>query len=28
MIEDLLAALIGLALLIYLGFALAHPERF
>ncbi|WP_366521490.1 potassium-transporting ATPase subunit F [Micropruina sp.] len=28
MIEDLLAALLGLALLIYLGFALAHPERF
>ncbi|MFT4226623.1 potassium-transporting ATPase subunit F [Micropruina sp.] len=27
-IEDLVAALLGLALLIYLGFALAHPERF
>jgi K+-transporting ATPase KdpF subunit len=27
-IEDLLAALIGLALLIYLAYALARPERF
>jgi K+-transporting ATPase KdpF subunit len=26
--EDLLAALIGLALLVYLGYALARPERF
>jgi len=27
-IENLTAALIGLGLLIYLGFALSHPERF
>jgi K+-transporting ATPase KdpF subunit len=27
-IEDLLAALLGLALLIYLAYALANPERF
>jgi len=27
-IEDLLAALIGFALLIYLAYALARPERF
>ena len=27
-IEDLLAAVIGLALLAYLGYALARPERF
>jgi K+-transporting ATPase KdpF subunit len=27
-IEDLLAALIGLALLVYLAYALARPERF
>ncbi|MFT4296378.1 MAG: potassium-transporting ATPase subunit F [Micropruina sp.] len=27
-IEDLVAAVIGLALIVYLGFALAHPERF
>jgi K+-transporting ATPase KdpF subunit len=27
-IEDLLAALIGLALLVYLSYALARPERF
>ncbi|MGV8908103.1 MAG: K(+)-transporting ATPase subunit F [Propionicimonas sp.] len=28
MIEDLLAAVIGLALLVYLAYALARPERF
>jgi len=27
-IEDLLAALIGLALIVYLAYALARPERF
>jgi len=27
-IEDVVAALIGLALLVYLGYALARPERF
>jgi len=27
-IEDLLAAVIGLALLVYLAYALARPERF
>ncbi|MBN9105664.1 MAG: K(+)-transporting ATPase subunit F [Propionibacteriaceae bacterium] len=28
MIEDLVAIVIGLALLVYLGYALARPERF
>jgi len=27
-VEDVVAALIGLALLVYLAYALAHPERF
>jgi K+-transporting ATPase KdpF subunit len=27
-IEDLVAALIGLALIVYLAYALARPERF
>jgi len=27
-IEDLLAVVIGLALLVYLGYALARPDRF
>jgi len=27
-IEDLVAAVVGVALLIYLAVALAHPERF
>jgi K+-transporting ATPase KdpF subunit len=27
-IEDLVAAVIGIALLVYLAYALAHPERF
>jgi len=27
-IEDFVAALIGLSLLVYLGYALARPERF
>jgi len=27
-IEDLLAALIGLVLIVYLAYALARPERF
>jgi len=27
-IEDLVAIVIGLALLVYLGYALARPERF
>ncbi|MCA0294677.1 MAG: K(+)-transporting ATPase subunit F [Actinobacteria bacterium] len=27
-IEDLVAAVIGLALLVYLAYALARPERF
>ncbi|MBA3022155.1 MAG: K(+)-transporting ATPase subunit F [Propionicimonas sp.] len=28
MIEDFVAAAIGVALLVYLSYALAHPERF
>lgn len=27
-IEDVVTALVGLALLVYLGYALARPERF
>jgi len=27
-IEDIVAAVIGLGLLVYLGYALARPERF